>query len=437
MKAGEILKSIPIEQAKPYYKKIAIHYAINKQYDDAELYYIKAGLPIDAVDMYTNANMWEIAHQLAMKYIPENEVYELYINRAKQFINKQQYTYAERLYLLLNEIDLAINMYKKFHIYDDMIRLVKKYKNDDILKETYQGLAHYYQKQGNLRIAEQHFIQAKDISNAIEMYKQLNLWNDCIRVAKAYGTKEIYQASIYQYAMSITNKDDYELLVKQNIHIDAIEYAMDINEFPNAFKLASYIAPDKMLEIHYEYAMSLEDIGQMEQAELEFIKANKPQEAIEMWIHQENWIKAIKVAEQYKEDSIDFIYHEQAKFYINNKQYKLADNIYYKLAKPELIVEMYKKDGLINDALRIAKIHVPSMINQLQKVSARNNKAKLHNLNNAEIEFILNQANMMENNKQYSEAIDKYLSITYMLLMKGENLQAEDLNKKRMSSNNY
>jgi intraflagellar transport protein 172 len=38
----------------------------------------------------------------------------------------------------------------------------------------------------------------------------------------------------------------------------------------------------KMSDIHYKYAMSLEDDGKFEEAEKEFVKAGKPKEAVLM-----------------------------------------------------------------------------------------------------------------------------------------------------------
>jgi intraflagellar transport protein 172 len=39
---------------------------------------------------------------------------------------------------------------------------------------------------------------------------------------------------------------------------------------------------NKMPEIHYKHAMSLEDDGKFTEAEVEFIKAGKPKEAVLM-----------------------------------------------------------------------------------------------------------------------------------------------------------
>jgi len=39
--------------------------------------------------------------------------------------------------------------------------------------------------------------------------------------------------------------------------------------------------------VHLKYAMYLEDEGRFPEAETEFLAADKPREAIDMWVHQQ------------------------------------------------------------------------------------------------------------------------------------------------------
>ena len=52
--------------------------------------------------------------------------------------------------------------------------------------------------------------------------------------------------------------------------------------FDFAFELARLANKDKLGEIHLKHAMYLEDEGRFQDAEAEFIKANKPKEAVLM-----------------------------------------------------------------------------------------------------------------------------------------------------------
>jgi len=55
-----------------------------------------------------------------------------------------------------------------------------------------------------------------------------------------------------------------------------------VAQFEFAFELARLGMKSQLPEIHCKYAMALEDDGKFRQAEDEFIKANKPKEAILM-----------------------------------------------------------------------------------------------------------------------------------------------------------
>ena len=55
--------------------------------------------------------------------------------------------------------------------------------------------------------------------------------------------------------------------------------------FDFAFDIARIAMKDKLPDIHLKYAMFLEDEGKFAEAEQEFIKANRPKEAVLMWVH--------------------------------------------------------------------------------------------------------------------------------------------------------
>jgi intraflagellar transport protein 172 len=49
--------------------------------------------------------------------------------------------------------------------------------------------------------------------------------------------------------------------------------------------------------VELKYAMYLEDEGRFKDAENTFIKVGKTHEAIDMYIHQHDWVAALRVAE--------------------------------------------------------------------------------------------------------------------------------------------
>lgn len=72
----------------------------------------------------------------------------MYVKTGQSFEEKNLLKEAERLYTTVKEYDLAINMYKKIQQYDNMIRLVSKYRKE-LLKDTHLSIAQKYEHEGN------------------------------------------------------------------------------------------------------------------------------------------------------------------------------------------------------------------------------------------------------------------------------------------------
>ncbi|GBG75311.1 hypothetical protein CBR_g19943 [Chara braunii] len=88
-----------------------------------------------------------------------------------------------------------------------------------------------------------------------------------------------------------------------------------------------------MCQVHLKYAMYLEDEGRFKEAEEEFIKADKPREAIDMYIHQQDWASATHVAEAYDPSSISDIQVAQARLMIGLKEYAKAEALFLKVPR--------------------------------------------------------------------------------------------------------
>lgn len=74
------------------------------------------------------------------RYMGKAEITMLYVTQAQKFESQGRLKEAEKLYLTVNEPDLAINMYKKHKLYDHMIRLVATF-HKDYLQQTHLHLA--------------------------------------------------------------------------------------------------------------------------------------------------------------------------------------------------------------------------------------------------------------------------------------------------------
>jgi intraflagellar transport protein 172 len=390
---------------KKFYKLIASHYEDSRQHAEAEKYYIKSGLRQEAVEMYTRNNMWESAHRVAKMYMSEQEIAALYINQAQQLEVSGKYKEAERLYLKVNEPDLAIHMYKKARKFDDMIRLVNMYRKE-LLQKTHQTLAAQMEREGNLKAAEYHYAQAKEWKAACNMYREAGNWEDAIRVAKLHGGVNAMKQVVFAWAVHLGGDMGAKLLTKFGLVEQAIDYAIESGHFDHALELANSSLKSKLAYVHLKHAMYLEDEGRFQEAEVSFVKAGKPKEAIDMYVHQRDWTNALRVADSHDPPSVTDVLVAQAKEAFDKGLYEEAEHYLLRASKPELLVKIYKEARMWSDAQRIAREYCPA---KLTEVTADYAQWMHHNESAGDPSAA---GKLWEDSGEYNKAIDAYLKVT-------------------------
>lgn len=170
-KAVHIIQVIDdVASVEKYYEVLAEHFSNIKDFATAERLYVTIEKYREAVDMYNNAGQWEKAHRIASKYLDQNEVSDMYIKQAQHLESNGKYREAEKLYLSINEPDLAIGMYKRQDQFESMIRLVERY-HPDLLSTTHLHLGQQLESQGKHRAAEVHYLAADEWKAALNMYR--------------------------------------------------------------------------------------------------------------------------------------------------------------------------------------------------------------------------------------------------------------------------
>lgn len=390
--------------AKPYYERVARHYLEVQNLPEAERFFVKAGEHAKAVEMYTRFNRWDEAHTVASSYMSESEVGMLYISQAQRMETAGNFKQAEKLYLKVKEPNLAINMYKKARKYDQMIRLVSTYQHE-LLKETHLHLAQSLEMEGHMKDAEHHYTQAGEWQSAVNMFRANDQWDEAIRVAKLNGGIDASKRVAYAWAMSLGGEDGAKLLARLGLVEQAIDYAVERRAFNHAFELARTCMTKKVPEVHLKKALFLEDEESFKDAEDEFVKAGKPKEAIDMYIHQEAWDDAMRVAEHYDSGSIPDVFRAQADWALSKKDYKTAESLYINGKKPEKALLMYKEAQMWNDAVRICKLHMP------HKLHSTNLARQRHAATMQDSSDIIASARMWEDTGDFDRAIDAYLNV--------------------------
>ncbi|KAG8522493.1 LOW QUALITY PROTEIN: Intraflagellar transport protein 172, partial [Galemys pyrenaicus] len=441
--------------ASKYYPRVAQHYASLQEYEIAEELYIKGDRTKDAIDMYTQAGHWEQAHKLAMKCMRPEDVSVLYITQAQEMEKQGKYREAERLYVTVEEPDLAITMFKKHKLYDDMIRLVGKH-HPDLLSDTHLHLGKELETEGRLQEAEYHYLEAQEWKATVNMYRSNGLWEEAYRVAKAHGGANAHKHVAYLWAKSLGGEAAVRLLNKLGLLEAAVDHAADNCSFEFAFEVSRLALKHKTPEIHLRYAMYLEDEGKFEEAEAEFIRAGKPKEAVLMFVHNQDWEAAQRVAEAHDPDSVAEVLVGQARGALEEKDFQKAEGLLLRAQRPGLALNYYKvghriqnpegtvrgfaipqsttltpgtekeqegschtcccppntwkseqEAGLWSDALRICKDYVPGQLEALQEEYEREATKK----GARGMEGLVEQARQWELTGEYSRAVDCYLKV--------------------------
>nr|XP_023018691.1 intraflagellar transport protein 172 homolog [Leptinotarsa decemlineata] len=426
-KAVHIVKVIDDpDTVKKYYVLIASHFSTIKEYSTAEKLFAACGMYKEAVDMYNEAGLWDKAHAIASKYLDHEEVSDMYIKRAEQLEEAGKYREAEKLYLSVDSPDLAIAMYKRVEHYDNMVRLVEKY-HPNLLQTTHLHLGQQLESQGKFRAAEIHYLAVNEWKAAMNMYRTLGMWEEAYRVAKQNGGSSAANQVAFLWARTLPIDSAIKLLNKYGILEPCVNYACETYQFEFAFQLCKNL-PNKTTEVHLKYAMALEDDGKFSDAEAEFLQANKPKEAILMYVHAQNWINALRIAEKHEPDSVPEVLQAQAAQCFKDKQFPEFEVLLLRAQAPELIVQKYKSEEMWIDALRVCKDYLPHLYPTLQSEYSSSHHNKMTDVN---IETLLSRANEWALAGQHKQAVDCLLqvntSITEPSIVKRALLRAADM----------
>eukprot|EP01138_Halocafeteria_seosinensis_P002138 gb/GECG01002188.1/.p1 GENE.gb/GECG01002188.1/~~gb/GECG01002188.1/.p1 ORF type:complete len:1780 (+),score=281.74 gb/GECG01002188.1/:1-5340(+) len=396
------------EEAQSYWRELASHYEEAEMLEQAESAYVKADDPTAAVEMYLKHKQWENAHRVAVASMPSEKVDQLFVDKAKKEAIAGNLQNAEQLYILIGQVDQAINMYKKCRDYDSMIRLVAAHRRAH-LKQTHLHLARQLEQDGEFKSAERHFCEGGDWEGAVSMYRNAQMWDDAIRVAKRYGGREAAHQVAYAQAMAIGGDEGAKLLNQKGMIEEAIDYACELGNFEHAMDVAKKHKPEKVNDVQLKRALYLEDEGQFTEAEDAFVEADKPREAIDMYIHQKDWPSAKRVAENCDPSSIPDVLVAEANSCAQHNEHDRAESLYIDARKPELAVEMFITAKQYSDAVRVAKRHLPHKVKdvnaRIQRITQSSGEEQ------QSLQELVNQARLWEDNEDWNLAIDTYLSI--------------------------
>lgn len=401
--AANLLAHVDTALARPYFVQLADHFLELGDMQKAEENFMSAGLPDLVVEMYAREKLWEQARRVAQRHLAPHDLKCLYITLADKLEKEGKLEEAQVLYLSVDEPDLAINMLKMHRKYEAMILLVKAHRSS-LLKETHQFLGRSLEADRCFQDAENHYCEASEWLCAVNMYRANDMWLDAIRVATANGGVNASKRVAYAWALSLGSESGGKMLIEQGLLEPAIDFAVDSGAFEYAQELARSASPRRQRDVHLKHALYLEDEERYNDAELEFINAGKPREAIDMYIHQQAWSEALTIAAKHDPAAAGDIYTAQARVEADSGSFQRAEELYVLAGKPESALSMYKSAERWTEALSLAQRHLP---HHLADVTRASSQAELSA--SGSVAGVVASARQLEQQKNWPQAIQVYL----------------------------
>ena len=406
-KALSLLNSLDPAEAPGYALKLAAHFESVAEYDSAETLYMRCDKPRAVVEMYTRAGRFNDVARLA-GHLEPGELASLYREQAKVLHDAGKLGEAERMYVEAGEPDSAIQMYKVAAKYDDMIRLVSVF-HKDLLLDTHLHLAQQLETEGSMREAEKYYVAGQDPKAAINMYRAASRWEDAYRVARESSSSSIANQVAFYWIKA--ESLPASIVGKLGLAPHAVEYAMDAGEWGAAEELANEHSarhPALISKVHFRRACVLEDASDFEAAESHFISAGRPREAILMYAHAQNWTAATRVARENDPSAMKDVFLAQAQDAVDRGDLEGAEHLYLRVERPDMAVDMYVGAGDWPSALRVTRVHTPHKLAEIQAAYERS----LSSAGSSTKESVLEQASVWVDSGEYNKAIDTYLSLS-------------------------
>lgn len=256
-KAISLLPSFSEKDSSVYCLKIAEKLKQKKHFELSEKYFIKAGEPKRALEMYLFNGRLKQAHSFAKEHFQKEEIKNMFTEYAQSFQTNQDYEMAEKIFIEIQMPEQAIKMYKGIQKWNKMLKLFSIYRPES-LKNAHLLIGKKLEEDEQLGQAEKHYIEAGKWSAAVDMYEKRHCFEECVRICKNYASDRDTVERAKKWDGKISETDLIDILKKMYLTDSLIDYLCEKKKFEEAFKVAE-TAKHKMSDIYLSKAMFLED----------------------------------------------------------------------------------------------------------------------------------------------------------------------------------
>ncbi|CAB3251420.1 unnamed protein product [Arctia plantaginis] len=357
-KALQILQAIDDKESiREQCEKLGDHFISTREWETAERVLTSCGLAERCVRAYNLAGRVADGLHLAAAHLTEEETRDIYLPLAQQLREEGQLRKAEQIYIGLGEPDEAISMYKEVSQYEAMLRLVAVHRSS-LLEATRRHVAQALHASGDLRAAENYYIQADDWKSAIQMYRSAGQWEGAERVARAHAPSGVQQQVALQWAGALGGAPAARLLAARGLAALGARWALQAQRWDIAMELCSLGGGMTRDEVARHEAAALADEHPHE-AEAAFLRASAPEHAVRMWLTHGDQQRALALAEQHAPHLVEEVLVEGARAAAERGDLSQFETLMIRANKPREVVQHYKDLELWDEAARVSREYLP------------------------------------------------------------------------------
>lgn len=264
-------------------------------------------------------------------------------------ILKKHIKEAEQIYLEQNEIDKAIEMYQKFHKWEEALKLARSKGNaeSEILQERHLKWlmeTRQEEKAGDLKEKE------GDHLTALNLYLNAKQPGRAFRLLQNYTYLLENEQIVNKVISSLIKADMMEqagmLYEKLNDYHKALDCYKKGKIFPKAVELAKKVAPNEIKLLEEQWGDWLTESKQLDAAINHYIEARKTVKALEAAVNGRQWKKAYQIIQVIDDvESVLVYYQKIGEYFLSVKEYQLAEDMLLKCGMFREVIDMYNNAG--------------------------------------------------------------------------------------------
>ncbi|XP_028036317.1 intraflagellar transport protein 172 homolog [Bombyx mandarina] len=358
-KALQIVQAIDDKESiKEQCEQLGDHLISTQEWEAAEKFLTSCGMAERCVRAYNGVGRFADGLRLAASQLTEEQTRDIYIPLAEELRKDGQLRKAEQIYIGLGEADEAISMYKEASQYESMLRLVAIHRST-LLEATRRHVAQALHASGDLRAAENYYIQAGDWKSAIQMYRSAAQWEGAERVARAHAPVNVQQQVALQWAAVLGGLAGARLLAARGLAALGARWALQAQRWDIAIELSELGGGITRREVARHEAAALAE-EHPEEAEAAFLRASAPDHAVRMWLSKEQHQRALILAEQHAPHMVEEVLVEGARAAAERGDLQQFEVLMIRANRPREVVQHYKDLELWEEAARVSREYLPS-----------------------------------------------------------------------------